>query len=82
MSSTQEKFNMAAEAIRKVDLDKLSNEAKLELYKYFKQGDQGKNTTKKPGMLDMKGKAKWNAWNDLGDMPKEEAQKKYIEVAK
>ena len=30
----------------------------------------------------MKGKAKWNAWNDLGDMPKEEAQKKYIEVAK
>ena len=36
MSSTQEKFNMAAEAIRKVDLDKLSNEAKLELYKYFK----------------------------------------------
>lgn len=68
MSTTEEKFRIAAESIRKVNLDKLSNEEKLELYKYFKQGDKGKNTTSKPGMFDMKGKAKWNAWNDLGDM--------------
>ena len=82
MSTVQEKFKLASEEIRKIDTNKLSNEQKLELYKYFKQGEQGKNTTAKPGFLDMKGKAKWNAWNELGDMSQEEAQQKYIEVAK
>lgn len=73
MSTLEEKFRIAAEGIRKGNGDKISNEEKLEVYKYFKQGDKGKNTTPKPGMFDMKGKAKWNAWNELGDMSKEEA---------
>jgi len=28
----------------------------------------GKCNTPKPGMLDMVGKYKWNAWNDLGSL--------------
>ena len=35
---------------------------KLALYGLFKQGTVGDNTTAKPGMLDFKGKAKWEAW--------------------
>lgn len=31
-------------------------------------------------MLDFVGKAKWDAWNALGDMSKEEAMKQYVEA--
>ncbi|XP_046856101.1 enoyl-CoA delta isomerase 2-like [Xenia sp. Carnegie-2017] len=34
--------------------------------------------TPKPGTLDFVGKAKWNAWNDLGDLSQVDAQKQYI----
>lgn len=32
----------------------------------------------KPGMFDLKGKAKWNAWNEKKGMPQDEAKEKYI----
>ena len=32
------------------------------------QATIGKNTTPKPGMMNMVGKVKWTAWADLGDM--------------
>ena len=39
----------------------------------------GKCNTRKPGMMDLVGKAKWSAWNELGDMDKKSAEAKYIE---
>lgn len=32
----------------------------------------------RPGMLDLKGKAKWDAWNNLKGTSQEEAKEKYI----
>lgn len=32
----------------------------------------------KPGMLDLKGKAKWNSWNEKKGMSQTDAQEKYI----
>ena len=32
----------------------------------------------KPGMMDMKGKYKWNAWNDLKGMTSDDAKAQYI----
>ena len=34
----------------------------------FTQATFGRCTTKQPGMLDMVGRAKWNAWNSLGEL--------------
>ena len=34
----------------------------------YLQATIGKCNTPKPGMMDMVGKYKWNAWNDLGTM--------------
>ena len=34
------------------------------------QASEGKCNTKKPGVFDFVGQAKWNAWNDLGDISK------------
>ena len=36
----------------------------------------------KPGMFDMKGRYKWDAWSKNKGMSKEEAQAKYIEHVK
>ena len=44
------------------------NAQKLKLYALYKQATIGKNTTKKPGLMDMVGKAKWEAWSELGEM--------------
>ena len=44
------------------------NEAKLKLYGLFKQATIGTVNTKRPGMTDFVGKAKWDAWKALGSM--------------
>ncbi|TYZ69290.1 hypothetical protein PybrP1_000125 [[Pythium] brassicae (nom. inval.)] len=76
---------LADEFARKVALGKSlpplsDNAAKLEMYALFKQANAGRNATPKPGMLDFVGKAKWEAWNRLGDMSKDEAMAKYIAI--
>lgn len=38
----------------------------------------GDNNTGKPGMLDMKGKYKWEAWNKNKGMTQEDAEQQYI----
>lgn len=76
------KFNLAIEGMKSVNVESLSNEEKLYLYSRFKQATIGKNTTNQPGYLDFKGKAKWEAWNVLGDMSKEQAMTEYVGAAK
>lgn len=44
------------------------NDAKLKLYGLFKQATVGPVNTKRPGMTDFVGKAKWDAWNALGSL--------------
>jgi len=56
------------------------NNTKLELYALFKQGSVGPCNTKKPGIMDFVGQAKWKSWNALGALSQEEAKKKYIEL--
>lgn len=79
----EHKFKLAADGMKDAKVDSLSNEEKLFLYSRFKQATIGKNTTEKPGgWLDVKGKAKWDAWTELGDMSKEQAMAEYVGKAK
>ena len=50
----------------------------LEVYALFKQASVGDCNTERPGMMDFKGKAKWDAWNGKKGMSKEDAEAKYI----
>jgi diazepam-binding inhibitor (GABA receptor modulating acyl-CoA-binding protein) len=52
------------------------------IYGLYKQGTVGDNITEKPGMLDFKGKAKWEAWNKVKGKSKEQAQAEYVELAR
>lgn len=57
-----------------------SNEELLDLYGYFKQVTVGDCNTVRPGMFDLKGKAKWDNWNSRKGMSKDEASAKYIKL--
>ncbi|XP_042188365.1 acyl-CoA-binding domain-containing protein 5A isoform X3 [Callorhinchus milii] len=59
-----------------------SNELMLKFYSYYKQATLGPCNTPRPGFWDPIGKYKWDAWNSLGDMSKEEAMIAYVEEMK
>ena len=50
----------------------------LELYGLFKQAKLGDVSGKKPGMLDIKGRAKYEAWAARRGTSKEDAMRAYI----
>lgn len=57
-----------------------SNEQLLELYALYKQATEGDVTGSRPGMLDLKGRAKYDAWAKVKGTGKDEAMKKYVAV--
>ncbi|GMT28775.1 hypothetical protein PFISCL1PPCAC_20072, partial [Pristionchus fissidentatus] len=70
-------FEAAAEKVKNL-VSSPTNDELLELYALYKQGTMGDNTTPKPGMFDMKGKAKWSAWDAKKGLGQEEAKAQYI----
>ena len=50
----------------------------LELYSLYKQGMSGDVSGSRPGMLDIKGRAKYDAWAARRGMTKELAMKEYV----
>ncbi|KAH7646727.1 putative acyl-coa-binding protein [Dermatophagoides farinae] len=73
------KFEEAAESVKNLKKRPTDNEL-LELYGYYKQATIGDCNTDRPGLLDPKGRYKWDQWNKLKGMTNEEASKKYIEI--
>ncbi|XP_078260551.1 acyl-CoA-binding protein isoform X2 [Rhinoraja longicauda] len=71
-------FEKAAEDVKHLKT-KPSDEDMLIIYSLYKQAVVGDVNTARPGILDLKGKAKWDAWNGQKGTSKEEAMKKYIE---
>ncbi|KAI0160993.1 acyl-CoA-binding protein [Hypoxylon sp. FL1284] len=73
-------FTKAQEESKKLT-SKPTNEELLELYGLFKVGN-GEDFSKaeKPGMFDLKGKYKYQAWKDLVDegISAEAAQERYV----
>ena len=63
-SVTDAEFEKAAEEVRQLPF-KPSDATLLRLYALFKQATVGDNGTPKPGFFDLKGHAKWNAWNEI-----------------
>ncbi|NP_001037022.1 acyl-CoA binding protein [Bombyx mori] len=78
--SLQEKFDQAAANVK--NLKALPTYAQLlNLYAHFKQATVGDaDPANRPGLLDLKGKAKFDAWHKLAGTSKEDAQKAYIEI--
>ncbi len=56
------------------------NDDLLELYALYKQATSGDVTGSRPGMLDMKGRAKYDAWAGKKGMSRDAAMEKYVAV--
>lgn len=71
-------FKKASSDVQKLS-KKPDNETLLRLYALFKQASIGDNNGKRPGMLDVVGRKKFDAWAELSGTSEEEAKKLYIE---
>jgi acyl-CoA-binding protein len=77
----QQEFQTAV--INSKQLPDQSNENLLKLYSLYKQATEGDVNIDKPdNFFDFKGIAKYNAWEELKGMSKEEAMQKYIALVK
>ncbi|XP_059545780.1 acyl-CoA-binding protein-like [Myotis daubentonii] len=74
---SQAEFDKAAEAVKQLKTKPAGDEM-LFIYNRYKQATVGDINTERPWMLDLKGKAKWDAWSELKGTSKEDAMKVYI----
>lgn len=52
----------------------------LKIYALFKQASVGDATGERPGFTDMVGRAKWDAWDALKGMSKQDAMRQYVDL--
>lgn len=55
-----------------------SNDTLLELYSLYKQATAGDVQGKRPGLLDLKGRAKYDAWAARKGLAKDGAMQQYV----
>ncbi|XP_019524067.1 PREDICTED: enoyl-CoA delta isomerase 2, mitochondrial isoform X1 [Hipposideros armiger] len=79
MRASQEDFENAMNQVKLLKKDP-GNEVKLKLYALYKQATEGPCNIPKPGVFDLINKAKWDAWNVLGSLPKETARQNYVDL--
>ena len=70
-------FEAAAAAV-KLFTSRPTDQELLDIYGYFKQVKVGDIDTERPGMFDLKGKAKWDSWESRKGMSKADAEAAYI----
>ncbi|KAK5648714.1 hypothetical protein RI129_003606 [Pyrocoelia pectoralis] len=80
--TTEEKFHAAVNVIRSLPKNgsyQPSNALMLRFYAYFKQATQGPCKGSRPPFWDIVGRAKYDAYKDLGNMSKQDAMKHYVD---
>lgn len=77
----QKQFQAAVSVIQNLPKNgsyRPSYEEMLRFYSYYKQATAGPCLVPRPGFWDPIGRYKWDAWNSLGKMSREEAMSAYI----
>lgn len=77
----KEDFEKASKEVQNLT-SRPDNSTLLELYALYKQGTEGDATGSRPGMLDIKGRAKFDAWAKKKGTPNEAAMTSYIALVK
>jgi acyl-CoA-binding protein len=75
-------FDDVLRIVKSINLDSLnlSNEIKLNFYKYYKQSTIGDCNINEPYTIFYKDHAKWKAWNSIKGMLIEDAMNNYISL--
>ena len=74
-------FQKAVEEVKQLS-KRPSNEQLLEIYALFKQATTGEVSGKRPSMLDLRGRAKFDAWSQKKGLSQEEAKAQYISLVR
>lgn len=79
MSDLKDRFEQAAQDVQKLPR-RPDNDTLLKLYALYKQSTQGDVSGKRPGMFDMAGQAKYDAWTRVKGMSRDAAMQGYIDL--
>lgn len=79
MSDLETSFKQAADDAQNLD-ERPDNDTLLKLYALYKQGSEGDVSGEKPGFFDFVGVAKYEAWEKLQGMDRDEAKQKYVDL--
>ena len=80
MSPTLEAaFQKASQDVQQLD-ERPSIENLLKLYALYKQATEGDVQGERPGMMDMKGRAKFDAWAGLQGLSAQDAMQDYVDL--
>ena len=79
MATTKAAFEAAVAASKQLP-EKPDNSTLLKIYSLYKQATEGDVEGKRPGFIDMVGRAKYDAWAAVKGKGKTEAMKEYVEL--
>lgn len=79
--ASKKEFDQAVKDVKKLS-EKPSDKILLELYALYKQTDVGDVTGKRPGMIDVKGRKKYDSWAKIKGKTKESARSEYVKLVK
>jgi diazepam-binding inhibitor (GABA receptor modulator, acyl-CoA-binding protein) len=77
--ASEDEFSAAQARVKQLPKTPASDEL-LELYAYYKQATAGDAQGSRPGMLDFKGRAKFDAWHARQGMSRDRAMTAYVEL--
>jgi acyl-CoA-binding protein len=77
MSDLQARFEQAAQEVQQLPR-RPENDVLLKLYALYKQGTVGDVSGSRPGILDMMGRLKYDAWAKLKGTSSEQAMSDYV----
>jgi len=75
----KEEFSEACEKVKRLT-PSLDNSTLLKLYGYYKQATDNDATGNRPGLLNLKARAKYDAWASVSGTSREDAKKEYIKL--
>jgi acyl-CoA-binding protein len=79
MDDLASKFEEAQRRVKQLSKTP-SNDELLELYAFYKQATAGDVSGSRPGMMDFKGRAKFDAWAGKKGTSRDDAMTKYVAV--
>lgn len=79
MASVKEQFEAAQSDVKTLK-SRPDNDVLLQLYSLFKQATAGDASGKRPGMFDLVGRAKYDAWAKHKGTSADEAMRKYVDL--
>jgi acyl-CoA-binding protein len=74
-----EDFSAAQTRVKQLTRSPASDEL-LELYAHYKQATSGDASGERPGMLDFKGRAKFDAWSARKGLSRDQAMTAYVSL--